>query len=191
MDTQGTTNADWGFQVPADGWYLMNFQGDIRELKKEVDGDIKVSLQIPLRAISSYAGEEASFQLSIFIQLNAETDREIGFAKKKMADILINAGLWEKFEKQYPGNDISILDKRIVEGAKLKLPDQQVMAKVETKESKKDKKSYTNIISLAPRDFKPETAVNKKATKPNPAPQATPPPSAPPAPPEPATSTEW
>lgn len=163
MDTQGTTNADWGFQVPADGWYLMTFQGDIRELKKEVDGDTKLSLQIPLRAVSSYSGEDASFQLSIFIPLNAETDREIGFAKKKMADILINAGLWEKFEKQYPGNDISILDKRIVEGAKLKLPDQQVLAKVETKESKKDKKSYTNIISLAPRDFKPELATPKKA----------------------------
>jgi hypothetical protein len=183
MDTQGAVNVDWGFEAPTDGWYFMTFLGDIKELKKEVDGDIKVSLQIPLQATSSYSGEEASFRLSIFIPLNAETDQEIGFAKKKMAAVLANAGLWEKFEKQYPGNDISILDKRIVEGLKLKLPDQQVLAKVETKESKKDKKKYTNIVFLAKRDFKPESIPDKKAAK-----SSAPP--IPPAPPTPPSATD-
>jgi len=167
MDTQGQKNADWGFQAPADGWYLMEFQGDIKETKKEVDGETKISLQLPLKGISDLAGEDVAFQMSIFIPLSGETDKEIGFAKKKMADVLVNAGLWEKFEKQYPGNDVSILDKRICEGLKMKLPDQRVMAKIETKESKKDKKTYTNIIGLAPRDFKPEASTSKapKTTK--------------------------
>ena len=166
MDTPGTQVADWGFKAPEDGWYLMEFMGDIKELSKEVDGDVKFSLQIPLKAISNVAGEEAAFQMSIFIPLSGETDKEIGFAKKKMADVLANSGVWEQFETKYPGKGISILDKRIIEGVKMQLPSQQVMANVETKESKKDKKSYTNIIGLAPRAYKPPADKAKKSAKP-------------------------
>jgi hypothetical protein len=163
MDTQGTQVADWGFKAPADGWYLMEFMGDIKELSKEVDGDTKFSLQIPLKAISDLAGDEATFQMSIFIPLSGETDKEIGFAKKKMADVLVNSGLWEQLETKYPGKDVSVLDKRIVDAVAINLPSHQAMAKVETKESKKDKKSYTNIIGLAPRNYKPPADKGKKA----------------------------
>ena len=175
MDTKGTPVADWGFQAPIDGWYLMEFMGDIKEIKKEVDGDVKFSLQIPLKAIQSLSGEEAAFQMSIFIPLSGETDKEIGFAKKKMADVLVNSGLWEQFETKYPGSNISILDKRIVEGVCSQLPGARAMAKVETKESKKDKKTYTNIIGLAPRNYKPPT----KVTPIRPSAPSTPPPTSP------------
>lgn len=164
MDTQGTQVADWGFKAPVDGWYLMEFMGDIKELSKEVDGDTKFSLQIPLKAISDLAGDEATFQMSIFIPLSGETDKEIGFAKKKMADVLVNSGLWEQLETKYPGKDVSILDKRIVDAIAINLPSHQAMAKVETKESKKDKKSYTNIIGLAPRNYKPTADKGKKVS---------------------------
>jgi len=166
MDTQGEKNADWGFQAPADGWYLMQFMGDIKESVKEVDGEKRISLQMPLKAIESFPdGDATAFQMSIFIPLSGETDQAIGFAKKKMAQVLANAGLYEAFEKRYPG-DISILDQRIIEGVKMKLPDKQVMVKIETKESKKDKtKVYTNIVALSPRDFKPEVADKPKKEK--------------------------
>jgi len=166
MDTQGQKNADWGFQAPPDGWYLMQFQGDIKESIKEVDGEKRTSLQIPLKAIEAYpGGEEAAFIMSIFIPLSGETDQAIGFAKKKMADVLVNSGLHEAFEKRYPG-DISILDQRVIDGVKVKLPDKQVMVKIETKESKKDKtKVYTNIIALSTRDFKPEVSDKPKKEK--------------------------
>lgn len=164
MDTQGQKNADWGFQAPPDGWYLMEFMGDIKESVKEVDGEKRTSLQIPLKGIESYPGkEEIAFQMSIFIPLSGETDKEIGFAKKKMADVLVNSGLYEAFEKRYPG-DMSILDQRIIEGIKMKLPDKRVMVKIETKENKKAGKAFTNIVSLAARDFKPEAGDKKRST---------------------------
>jgi len=164
MDTQGQKNADWGYQPPAPGWYYMTFMDGIEEIKKE-DGDkVKLSLKIPLQANEAYGGEAAEFKMSVFIPLSGETDKEIGFAKKKMADVLVNAGLWEMFEKKYPG-DISILDKRIIDGAKIKLPEKQILVKIEETVSKKDNKTYTNIVRLAPRDFKPELEEKKEKSK--------------------------
>jgi hypothetical protein len=165
MDTQGQKNADWGFQAPADGWYLMQFQGDIKESVKDVDGEKRTSLQIPLKAVESYPdGETVNFQMSIFIPLSGETDQAIGFAKKKMAEVLANADLWDAFEKRYPG-DISILDQRVIEGVKMKLPDKMVMVKIETKENKKAGKTYTNIVALSPRDHKPDLSDKPKKEK--------------------------
>jgi hypothetical protein len=80
-----------------------------------------------------------------------------------MADVLVNSGLWETFEKKFPGKDMSILDKRIIEGAKIKLPEKEVLVKIEETLSKKDGKTYTNIVRLAPRGFKPE--LEEKKTK--------------------------
>jgi hypothetical protein len=166
MDTQGQKNADWGFQAPADGWYLMEFMGDIKESIKEINGEKRTSLQVPLKGVESYPdGEAVAFQMSIFVPLSGETDKEIGFAKKKMADVLVNSGLYEAFEKRYPGGDISILDQRIIDGIKIKLPEKQVMVKIETKENKKVGKTFTNIVALATRDFKPDKDERKTAKK--------------------------
>ena len=166
MDTQGQQNADWGYQAPAPGWYLMNFIDGVEEIKKE-DGDkVRMSLKVPLQAVESYPdGEAADFKMSVFVPLTEESDKGIAFAKKKMADILVNAGIWEAFEKQYPGKDVSILDKRIIEASKLKLPNKQVMVKIEETVSKKDNKTYTNIVRLAPRGFKPEKEEKAGKTK--------------------------
>lgn len=149
MDTKGNENADWGYQAPAPGWYYMTFLDGVEITKKE-DGDkVKESLRIPLKATSSYEGEAATFQMSVFIPLSGETDQEIGFAKKKMADVLVNAGLYEMFDKKYPGKDMSILDQRIIDGCKIKLPEKEVLVKIEETVSKKDKKTYSNIVRLA------------------------------------------
>jgi hypothetical protein len=147
--------ADWGFTNPDPGWYLMEIMDNSEEKVKD---DGKTVLRMPLKAV------EEGFQQSFFITIAGHvSDKEAGFAKKKIADIITVTGMWDLFDKNFPGQ-ISLLDPRVISAIRTKLSGRTMMVNLE--ETTKDKKTFINIRKLAPANFVPPVEVEDKKAKP-------------------------
>ncbi len=61
-----------------------------------------------------------------------------------MATILEAAGLWKTICEKFPGDDVTVFDKKIMDGVKTRLPGKTFMV-----ESRLDKAGFAKVISVA------------------------------------------
>lgn len=160
--------ADWGFTNPDPGWYLMEIMDNSEEKTKE---DGKTVLRIPLKIVE---GDFTGAQQSFFITIAGHvSDKEAGFAKKKIADIISVTGMWDLFEKNFPGQT-SLLDPRVISAVRTKLAGRGLKVLLEESKPNKEGNTFINVRKLAPANYVPpaDGKPAAKAGKPAPKPKA-------------------
>jgi hypothetical protein len=142
---KGRENVSWGFRNPVDGWHTVTFQEGINLKVNETSG--KESLYIPLAV--DEGSEDDGCKLGTFINTRDENGQLYKNAEQNIADVITNAGLFEKFSTQFK-DATSWLDERIITALKLRLIGLQVM--VETRVQKDQKgNDRCNVMGWAPK----------------------------------------
>ena len=77
-----------------------------------------------------------------------------------MATILDAAGLWKTICEKFPGDDVTVFDKKIMDGVKTRLPGKTFMI-----ESRLDKAGFAKVISVASYAKYKELSAEKKEDK--------------------------
>ena len=77
-----------------------------------------------------------------------------------MATILDAAGLWKIICEKFPGDDVTVFDKKIMDGVKTRLPGKTFMV-----ESRLDKNGFAKVISVASYAKYKEIAAGQKEDK--------------------------
>jgi len=77
-----------------------------------------------------------------------------------MATILDAAGLWKTICEKFPGDDVTVFDKKIMDGVKTRLPGKTFMI-----ESRLDKGGFAKVISVASYAKYKEIAAGQKEDK--------------------------
>jgi hypothetical protein len=143
MKVQGREYASWGFRIPTDGWHTVCFSEGINLKINESTG--KESLYIPF-AINE-GSEDDGIKGGSFINTLDENRTPYKQVEQQIADVVLNAGLADGFEKAFPG-DVSFLNPKVIEMIKIKLPGCYCDVELNTKKDKNDK-DRTNVITWA------------------------------------------
>ncbi len=148
MHEIGTDGAEYssGFKQPTDGWHTVEVQEGIGFLKSGKAGEDQHDWQ-------DKDGTKAyKFTLKI---IDDDDNKDITIDRiantknggKIVADLLAAAGLWKKLCEAYPGGNVSVFDKPIIEGIISKLPNTKFT--VETEQNKEGKAFVKTIASFA------------------------------------------
>jgi len=118
MKQSGTEERmDLEFKVPDTGNYRFQIDEGIKLETNETTG--KTSLWIPSKIVEC-RGEESEgnldLQVTHFVPVNSD------FGVKQIAHILSITGLFEAFDKKFPGDSVDISSDEFINALKLKLP---------------------------------------------------------------------
>ena len=119
MKQAGTENErmEFDFKVPDTGDYRFQIDEGIKLETNVTSG--KTSLWIPSKVVECRGGESEEnldLQVTHFVPINSD------FGAKQIAHILSITGLFEAFDKKFPGEDVDISSEEFVNALKLKLP---------------------------------------------------------------------
>ena len=126
----------------ADGWHLAEIQDGVDYMRTK-DGNVyqndngSKAWKITAKVVESSNPDSVGG----FIGITVFEER----GQDKMATILDAAGLWKIICDKFP-DDISVFDKRIMDGVKQKLPGRTLMV-----QSKEDKNGFANAEAFADR----------------------------------------
>ena len=129
---------EFDFKVPDTGDYRFQIDEGIKLETNKNSG--KTSLWIPSKVVECRSGESEEnigLQVTHFVPINSE------FGAKQIAHILSITGLFEAFDKKFPGEDVDIASEDFINALKLKLPGKLIDGGIETKE--KDGKRLANF----------------------------------------------
>ena len=158
MKYKGTENAEWGFKNPTEGWFNVVITDEVTLKTREADGS--QAFYVPTKVID---GDFAGASINVWCNKSETSD----FGEKKIGDIVLAAGLMKEFNDKFPGDDVTWFDAPVIIGLTKRLPGKYLKVKLEPQVSKKDGKTYGNIVGIAKAG-----AVETKTKKP--APTATP-----------------
>lgn len=129
---------DFSFKVPDTGDYRFQFDEGIKIEKNEKSG--KRSLWLPAKVVECKSGQsEENIDLQVTHFVPIETD----FGAKQIEHILGITGLFEAFDKKFPGDNVDMTSEEFINALKLKLPGKLFDGGIETKE--KDGKKLANF----------------------------------------------
>lgn len=143
MKEKGVDGAEvGGFKVATDGWHQIEVQEGI-DLMKGKGGE------------GIYQDEKTGQHAWVFPLKVKDPDDEsdganIGFTVFEkgggdtLATLLAAVGLWDALIKKFPGDDVTVFDKPVIEGIKVKLPGMSCMAR-----SQVDKQGYAKAAQFA------------------------------------------
>ena len=118
MKQPGTEDRmDFEFKVPDTGDYRFQIDEGIKLETNANSG--KTSLWIPSKVVECRGGESEEnldLQVTHFVPVNSD------FGMKQIAHILSITGLFEAFDKKFPGEGIDISSDDFINALKLKLP---------------------------------------------------------------------
>ena len=141
MKEKGVDGAEvGGFKVATDGWHKAEFVEGI-DFMRTKDGEVwqndqgEKAYKFPVRVIDEDENKDA------IIGFSANTNERGGNA---VASLLAAAGLWDALLKKFPGDDVTVFDKPVIEGIKTKLPGRPCMVK-----SKVDKNGFARAVQFA------------------------------------------
>lgn len=134
-------SSDWGFVLPEPGENICVIGEGIEVRKNEDSG--KVSLMVPTKVTHGPNGSEGA-NVNVFIPLNGST-----FSKKRIADLILFAGMADAFEKKFPDPSIEPDDVRVIDGIKAALPGKTVQFKIELRKGEKGEFPDVKNISYA------------------------------------------
>lgn len=129
---------DFDFKVPDTGDYRFQIDEGIKLETNANSG--KTSLWIPSKIVECRGGEsEENLELQVthFVPINSD------YGAKQIAHILSITGLFEAFDKKFPGEGVDISSEEFVNALKLKLPGQLFDGGINTVE--KDGKRRANF----------------------------------------------
>lgn len=158
MKVQGRENASWGFRVPKDGWHTVVMNEGINLAVNESSG--KESLYFPFTVAEG--SEDDGAKSGAFVNTRDENHQPYKQVEQQIADVILNVGLAEGFEKTFPG-DVSYIDSKVIDMIKIKVPG--CYCDVELKSTTKDGKTRTNVITWAKQGAMYGKGVDKAATK--------------------------
>lgn len=145
MKVAGRENAKWGFEPPKDGFHLVTFQEGIKYLEKDgailTDKNNNKLIVFPVTIKDERDPDNGKNINQIFSE---NTD----WSEQKIADLLVAAGIYKKFEENFPG-DVSVFDQQAMDVIKVRLPGCSAALKIET-----DKKGYQNVVETSSADNK-------------------------------------
>lgn len=121
---------DFDFKVPDTGDYRFQIEEGIKLSTSEKSG--KTSLWIPAKTIECLTGQgedQLDLQVTHFVPITTD------FGHRQIAHILDCTGLFEAFDKKFPGEDVDMASEEFVNALKLKLPSKLFDGGIETKES--------------------------------------------------------
>jgi len=135
---------DFGYQLPEEGNYIIEFDEGIDTYTNENSG--KTSLVVPIKLAEVIPGDNAGAEESCGKTLRHFCPIETQFGEKQICMIISNVGLGQKFAEKFTDDDMSFLDTQFLTALKLALPGKLMCAEIENKTnvSKKDGKEYTN-----------------------------------------------
>ena len=108
---------DFEFKVPDTGDYRFQIDEGIKLETNTNTG--KTSLWIPSKIVECRGGEsEENLETQVTHFVPIESD----FGAKQIAHILSITGLFEAFDKKFPGEDVDISSEEFINALKLKLP---------------------------------------------------------------------
>lgn len=131
-----------GFKVAADGWHIVEFQEGIDQMKGKGGEGI-------------YQDEKTGQHAWVFpIKVKDSEDESdganIGFTVfekgggNALATLLAAVGMWDAITKKFPGDDVTVFDKPIMDGIKVKLPGMSCMCR-----SQVDKGGFAKAAQFA------------------------------------------
>lgn len=129
---------DLDFKVPDTGDYRFQIDEGIKLETNATSG--KTSLWVPAKIVECRGGESEEnldLQATLFVPVESE------FGAKQIAHILSITGLFEAFDKKFPGDAIDISSEEFINALKLKLPGQLFDGGINTVE--KDGKHRSNF----------------------------------------------
>ena len=129
---------DFDFKVPDTGDYRFQIDEGIKLETNATSG--KTSLWIPSKIVECRGGEsEENLELQVthFVPINSD------YGAKQIAHILSITGLFEAFDKKFPGEGVDISSGEFINALKLKLPGQLFDGGINTVE--KDGKRRANF----------------------------------------------
>lgn len=137
---QSDANArmEFDFKVPDTGDYRFQIDEGIKLETSAASG--KTSLWIPAKVVECLGGESEDnidLQVTHFVPVMSD------FGAKQIAHILSITGLFEAFDKKFPGEDVDIASEEFVNALKLKLPGKLFDGGINTAE--KDGKRRANF----------------------------------------------
>jgi len=144
MKEQGKDYAEYGFKVPGDGWHVVEFGQGIDYLKAKggesdwQDDSGDKAYKFPAKVIDPEGPDN-----------DADISQIFGIPKGggALADILAAVGLWDAVVKNFPGDDVSVFDKTVMDKIKAKLPGRSCMIKTEIDQKGKAQKKA--VASMA------------------------------------------
>jgi hypothetical protein len=128
MKEQGKDHVVTGFKVPQNGWHIVEFGEGIDFLTGKGGEGIYQNE----RGFKTY-----KFPAKVKDENDPDNDADIsqlaGMEKGGpwVANILACVGLWEAVCKKFPGDDVSVFDKNVMDGIKSKLPGRSCMMRTE------------------------------------------------------------
>ena len=129
---------DFDFKVPDTGDYRFQIDEGIKLETNANSG--KTSLWIPSKIVECRGGEsDDNLELQVTHFVPIESD----FGAKQIAHILSITGLFEAFDKKFPGEGVDISSEEFINALKLKLPGQLFDGGINTVE--KDGKRRANF----------------------------------------------
>ena len=108
---------DLDFKVPDSGDYRFQIDEGIKKETNKNSG--KTSLWIPAKVVECRGGESEE---NIDLQVTHFVPIESDFGAKQIAHILSITGLFEAFDKKFPGEDVDVSSEEFINALKLKLP---------------------------------------------------------------------
>jgi hypothetical protein len=129
MREEGKDHAVLGFKKANDGWHIVEFLEGIDFLPGKGGEGIYQNE----RGFKTYKFPTAVKDEEDDGSNGADVNILIGVEKGGpfCANVLACVGLWEKVKQKFPGDDVSVFDKAVMDGIKIKLPGMSCMMRTE------------------------------------------------------------